>query len=369
MSEQRITKPQGPLRSGSVIGILGGGQLGRMLALAAAPLGLRTHIFCQDASEPAAQVTPLVTVAPFDDLEAVGAFASSCDVVTTEFENVPVATLDAAAVHCPVAPGPLALQVAQDRLTEKTFISNLGIPVADFAAVDNAEDLLAAAEICGLPGILKTRRLGYDGKGQVRVPAELDADAAKAAVAELSGAPAILEAFVDFDHEISALVVRDRSGTVAAYDPPRNDHRDGILHTSTVPSQTPERRVDQAIEHATTIASALDYVGVLAVEFFVVDGAALVVNEIAPRVHNSGHWTIDACNASQFENHMRAVAGWPLGSTTRHSDATMTNLIGDEIDGMAIWAQRPDVAVHDYGKAEARPGRKMGHVTEVQPRT
>ncbi len=358
----------GPLPSGAVIGVLGGGQLGRMLALGAAPLGLRTHIFCQSDAEPAAQVTSLVTVAPFDDLEAVAAFAQACDVITTEFENVPVSTLQAAAAHCPVAPGPMALQVAQDRLTEKTFIANLGVPVAPFASIDSAEDLVAAAERLGLPGILKTRRLGYDGKGQVRLGAGLDVSGAADAIDELAGAPAIFERFVDFDHEISAIVVRDRSGAVVAYDPPRNDHRSGILHTSTVPSQTPGRRADQAIQHATTIATALDYVGVLAVEFFVVDGAALVVNEIAPRVHNSGHWTTDACNVSQFENHMRAVAGWPLGATDRHSDAKMTNLIGDEIDGIAVWAQRNDVAIHDYGKAEARPGRKMGHVTELAPR-
>ncbi|MEM7092767.1 MAG: 5-(carboxyamino)imidazole ribonucleotide synthase [Actinomycetota bacterium] len=352
-----------PLAPGSVIGVLGGGQLGRMLAGAAAPLGLRTHVFCQDPGEPAAQVTNLVTVAPFDDLDAVRAFATACDVVTTEFENVPLEALHAAMECGPVAPGPLALKVAQDRLSEKTFVANLGIPVAPYAKVDSLDDLESAVEAIGAPGILKTRRLGYDGKGQVRV---LPGDDLAVAVEDLAGAAAIYEGFVDFDHEISAIVARDRSGAVVAYDPPRNDHRNGILHTSTVPSQTPGRRAAQAIEHATTIAEALDYVGVLAVEFFVVDGAALVVNEMAPRVHNSGHWTIDACSTSQFENHMRAVSGWPLGSTDRHSDATMTNLIGDEIDGLTIWAKRNDVAVHHYGKAEARPGRKMGHVTELR---
>lgn len=358
-----------PLRSGGVIGVLGGGQLGRMLANAAAPLGLRTHIFCQGSDEPAAQVTSLVSCAPFDDLDAVRRFAAGCDVVTTEFENVPVATLEAASTQCAVAPGPLALNVAQDRLTEKTFISNLGIPVAPYCAVDTLDDLARAVADHGLPGIVKTRRLGYDGKGQVRLAADAGDDALRSAFDALRGAAAIFEGFIDFDHEISAVVVRNREGEVASYDTPRNDHRDGILHTSTVPSQTPSRHAEQAAAHAATIAEALDYVGVMAVEFFVVDGSALVVNEIAPRVHNSGHWTIDACLVSQFENHMRAVAGWPLGSTQRHSDARMTNLIGDEIDGVAIWAQRRDVAVHDYGKADARPGRKMGHVTELSART
>jgi len=357
----------GPLRSGGVIGVFGGGQLGRMLALAAAPLGLQTHIFCQSRDEPATHVTPLVTTAAFDDLDAIAAFADACDVITTEFENVPVEALTAAAEQCPVAPSSMALRVAQDRVTEKTFISNLGLPVAAFAAVDTAAELVAASQEIARPGIVKTRRFGYDGKGQVAVPAEVGLAAASDAITALSSAPAILEAFVDFDHEISAIVVRNRAGDVVAYDTPRNDHRDGILHTSTVPSLTPARLAQQAVEHATTIADALDYVGVLAVEFFVVDGAELVVNEIAPRVHNSGHWTTDACNVSQFENHMRAVAGWPLGAPERHSNATMTNLIGDEIDGIAIWAQRGDVAVHDYGKGEARPGRKMGHVTELQP--
>lgn len=357
-----------PLRAGDVIGILGGGQLGRMLALAAAPLGIRSHVFCQSADEPAALVTPLSTQAPFTDLDAIRAFASSCDVVTTEFENVPVESLEAAAEICPVAPGSLALKVAQDRLTEKTFIANLGIPVAPYVAVGNADELLAAVEHIGLPGILKTRRLGYDGKGHLRLNAALDAPGASSAMDALGNAPAIYEGLVDFDHEISALVVRDRAGNIEAYDPPRNLHRDGILHTSTVPSHTPARRADEAIEHATTIATALDYVGVLAVEFFVVDGAKLVANEMAPRVHNSGHWTIDACMVSQFENHMRAVAGWPLGSGSRYCDATMTNLLGDEVDGIGVWAQRPDVAVHAYGKAEARPGRKMAHVTITQPR-
>lgn len=344
-----------------------------MLALAAARLGLRTHVFCQSADEPAAQVTSLVTMAPFDDLEAVRGFAESCDAVTSEFENIPVSTLRAAAEHSLVAPNVQALQVAQDRLTEKTFVSNLGIPVAPFVAVDSADDLIGAAARLGLPAILKTRRLGYDGKGQVRLDGQanesLSAEAAAAAIAELAGAEAILEAFVSFDHEISALVVRDRAGNTAAYDPPRNEHRGGILHTSSVPAHTPGARLRTAIDHAATIAHALDYVGVLAVEFFVVDGAALMVNEIAPRVHNSGHWTTDACPVSQFENHMRAVAGWPLGSTERHSDATMTNLIGDQIEGVQVWSQRPDVAVHHYGKSKTRPARKMGHVTELRPRT
>lgn len=364
-----MSDSDGPLPSGSVIGVLGGGQLGRMLALAAAPLGLRTRIYCQSETEPAAHVSPLISIGAFDDLDAVRAFAQCCDVVTTEFENVPVAALEAAAEHCAVAPLPLALEVAQDRLTEKTFIAGLGIAVAPFASVDSAEDLLAAAAEHGLPGILKTRRLGYDGKGQVRLGPVLEAAGASEAIDALAGSPAIYEALIDFDHEISVLVVRDRAGNVSAYDPPRNEHRNGILHTSTVPSRTPAPCVDEAVEQAAMIANALDYVGVLGVEFFVVGDDSLIVNEIAPRVHNSGHWTIDACVVSQFENHVRAVAGWPIGATRRHSDATMTNLIGDEIHDIARWAHSDMVSVHDYGKTEARPGRKMGHVTAIRPRT
>ncbi len=349
------------LPPGSTVGILGGGQLGRMLALAAARLGLKAHVF-EPGAAPAGDVARLTT-APYDDAEALRAFARSVDVVTYEFENVPAGALDAIEGIVPVRPGRRALAVAQDRLEEKAFLAGLGIAVADHAAVEGREDLDAAIARIG-PGILKTRRLGYDGKGQARVQGPEDAASTLAA---LAGAPAIYEAFVPFEREVSVIGARGLDGRVVCYDPGENVHRDGILRTTTVTGAIGRGiRADAALV-AGRILNALDYVGVIGVELFVA-GGRLLVNEIAPRVHNSGHWTIEACLVDQFQQHVRAVCGWPLGDGARHADAVMENLIGDEADRWAERAAEP-CGLHLYGKAEARPGRKMGHVTRLSPRT
>jgi 5-(carboxyamino)imidazole ribonucleotide synthase len=357
---------RGPLPPGSTIGILGSGQLGRMLALAAARLGLKTHIYCEE-SGPAFDVATLTTKAGFDDPLALSGFAGKVDAVTYEFENVAVDTARHLAGLVPVRPGARALEVAQDRLIEKQFIAALGIAVAPFYAIDAPRQLDAALSALAAPAILKTRRLGYDGKGQASLASGDDA----AAAWELIGAqPAVLERRIGFALELSALVVRSAAGELAFYDCPRNTHESGILRRSVVPSGLPEADLARACDIAGTIAAALDYVGVLAVEMFYLGPDApsahrLMVNEIAPRVHNSGHWTIEACAISQFENHMRAVAGWPLGSAERHSDAEMTNLIGKEALDWPRLAAEPGACVHLYGKREARAGRKMGHVTRL----
>ncbi|MGD9668106.1 MAG: 5-(carboxyamino)imidazole ribonucleotide synthase [Hyphomicrobiaceae bacterium] len=352
------------LPPGSIIGILGGGQLGRMLAMAAARLGLKCHIY-SDHSGPAFDVAASSTVGAYEDLDAVRRFAETVEVVTYEFENVPYATAEAAAHIRPVRPGVKALEVAQDRLVEKKFISALGVPVAPFAPVDCETSLGRAASELGLPAILKTRRLGYDGKGQVRLASAADLTGARAAIAS---APSILEGMIAFEIEVSVLVVRGQGGEMRYYDVPCNTHANGILDTSTVPAPISDKTRERANRIAGAIASALDYVGVLAVEMFYCGEAApeaLIVNEIAPRVHNSGHWTIDACTVSQFENHMRAVAGWPLGPTDRHSDAVMTNLIGADVDAWEKLAAENAAGLHLYGKNEPRPGRKMGHITRI----
>lgn len=356
------------LLPGSTIGILGSGQLGRMLAVAASRLGFRCHVY-GDSAGPAFDVAVKSTIGSYDDAAAIRAFADAVSVVTYEFENVPLTAASAAALSAPVRPGAKALEMAQDRLVEKTFIAELGIPVAPFAAVSGPDDFKAALAVTGGKAILKTRRLGYDGKGQARLARGADL---AAAFAGLDGNPAILEGFVPFDFEISVIVVRGAAGELAFYDIPLNTHRDGILDTSKVPSPLEPRHAARAREIAGSIAEALDYTGVLAVEMFYTaqEGAdALMVNEIAPRVHNSGHWTIDACAVSQFENHMRAVAGWPLGSTDRHSDAEMQNLIGHDVDAWPQLAAEANAGLHLYGKHEARPGRKMGHITRLRPRS
>jgi 5-(carboxyamino)imidazole ribonucleotide synthase len=356
------------LPAGSTIGILGGGQLGRMLSLAAARLGLKCHVY-SDVAGGACDVAAAATIAAYEDTARIRAFAETVDVVTYEFENVSLEAAAAAEAVTPVRPGPKALAVAQDRLEEKTFISALGVPVAPFAPVDDEASLEAARRAIGDTGILKTRRFGYDGKGQVRIRS---AAGLAPAFAELKHAPCVLEGLVPFVYEVSVLVVRSVSGETRFYDIPVNTHKDGILDTSTVPSPLPPADAARACEMAAAIAKALDYVGVLGVEMFYLGPDApepLVVNEIAPRVHNSGHWTMDACLVSQFENHMRAVAGWPLGSTSRHSDVTMTNLIGHDADRWQALAAEPDAALHLYGKPEARPGRKMGHVNRLTPRS
>jgi 5-(carboxyamino)imidazole ribonucleotide synthase len=349
------------LKTGATIGILGGGQLGRMLSVAASRLGYKTHIFEPSANPPAADVAHKVTTASYDDLAALRAFAETVDVITYEFENIPTAALDALEALRPIRPNRRALAISQDRMLEKDFLTGLGLTCAPYAAVNSAADLDAAIAKIGAPSILKTTRLGYDGKGQARIKAASDAPAALAAMA---GAPAVLEGFINFSHEVSVIAARGLDGSVACYDPGENVHKDGILSTTTLPARlSPSQRTD-AVLLAARILNALDYVGVMGVELFVT-AQGLIVNEIAPRVHNSGHWTQNGCAVDQFEQHIRAVAGLPLGDGARHSDVVMENLIGDDIDRIPAILRERDAALHLYGKAEARPGRKMGHVNRI----
>lgn len=350
-----------PLPPGATIGILGGGQLGRMLSVAASRLGFRCHIYEPAANAPAADVAHRCTTAPYDDVAALTAFAQSVDVVTYEFENVPTAALDLIESLRPIRPNRRALAVSQDRLAEKDFLTGIGLTVAPYAAVTTAADLDAALARIGTPSILKTTRLGYDGKGQARLSTPADAPAALAA---MQGAPSVLEGFIAFDREVSVIAARGLTGEVAAYDPGENIHREGILRTTTLPARlTPGQRSD-AVLIAARILNALDYVGVLGVELFVTP-KGLLVNEIAPRVHNSGHWTQLGCAVDQFEQHIRAVAGWPLGDGSRHADVVMENLIGDDIARVPQIAREHGTQIHLYGKGEARPGRKMGHVNRL----
>lgn len=352
------------LAPGATIGILGGGQLGRMLSVAASRLGFRTHIYEPATNPPAADVAHRVTTAPYEDATALRAFAESVDVVTYEFENVPTSALDLIESLRPIRPNRRALAVSQERLAEKGFLTEIGLTTAPYAPVSDMADLQAALARIGMPAILKTTRLGYDGKGQARIMTPEDAPAALAA---MEGQPAVLEGFVDFSAEISVIAARGLDGSVACYDPGENVHRDGILHTTTVPARLPPARRSDAILIAARILNALDYVGVLGVELFVTP-EALLVNEIAPRVHNSGHWTQNGCAVDQFEQHIRAVAGWPLGDGARHADVVMENLIGDDVLRVPQIARERDAALHLYGKAEARPGRKMGHVNRIMRR-
>ncbi|WP_304615914.1 5-(carboxyamino)imidazole ribonucleotide synthase [Paracoccus sp. (in: a-proteobacteria)] len=336
------------------IGILGGGQLGRMLSAAASRLGLRCHIY-EPGAAPAGDVAWRLTTAPYEDEAALRAFAESVDVITYEFENVPTSALDLLESLRPIRPGRRALAVSQDRLTEKTFLNEIGLATAPFADVPDQGALDDAIARIGRPSILKTRRMGYDGKGQVRIGDGPD---------EWTGAPSILEGFVDFSAEISVIIARGADGQTAAYDPGLNVHEGGILRTTTIPCGLPARLTTDAVLIAARIANALDYVGVMGVELFVTpDG--LIVNEIAPRVHNSGHWTQAGCAVDQFEQHIRAVAGLPLGDGKRHADVVMENLIGDDMARVPDLLARPRTQIHLYGKGEARPGRKMGHVNRI----
>ena len=352
-----------PLPLGSTIGILGGGQLGRMLSVAASRLGYKTHIFEPGANPPASHVADQVTTAAHEDEAALTAFAQSVDVITYEFENIPTSALDVLEGHRPIRPGREALRVSQDRITEKDFLSDLGLKTAPYAQVDSVEDLTTAMETIGTPSILKTRRFGYDGKGQVRLSAESDPAEAKEGVA---GAPSVLEGFVDFSHEVSVIAARGVTGEVACFDPGENVHEGGILRTTTVPARLPGSMRMDAVLIASQILNALEYVGVMGVELFVTK-SGLIVNEIAPRVHNSGHWTQNGCAIDQFEQHIRAVVGLPLGDGKRHNDVVMENLIGDDMDRVPELLKEPHVAVHLYGKAEAKAGRKMGHINRVTP--
>ena len=359
--------PGKKLKPGDTIGILGGGQLGRMLAMAAARLGYRTVVLEPQPDCPAAQMANRQIVAPYDDTQALAELARQSAVVTYEFENVPVAAAAQIAATRPVYPSARALEVSQDRLTEKIFLNSIGLKTAAYRPVDSDADLASGLSSFGGGGVLKTRRLGYDGKGQRMIGSTDEAATAFAALGEV---PCILEGFVRFEREVSVVAARGVDGTVACFDLTENEHRDHILRRSIVPATASAALEQEAQRIAERIATAFDYVGVLAVEMFAVrDGAGetLVVNEIAPRVHNSGHWTIDGATVSQFEQHIRAVAGWPLGQPVRHGRVEMLNLIGSEVNDAARWLTAPGACVHLYRKGEARPGRKMGHITRILP--
>lgn len=368
-----------PLPPGSTIGMLGGGQLGRMTALAAARLGYRLHVFCPDPDSPTGQVTDRATLSGYEDEAALAAFAAAVDVVTYEFENVPHAAVAFLAERVPVRPGPRALAVCQDRIAEKGLVNDQGIATAPWRPVRRRSDLAGALEEIGCPAVLKTARLGYDGKAQAVIRAAGEAEAAWQAIGARDDAhPAVLEGFVPFTREVSVIAVRGLDGQVLCYPVAENRHRDHILAETIVPAPLPPVLAAQAQEIATRLAEGLDLVGLLAVEMFHLDGpdhsapgradGALLVNELAPRPHNSGHWTLDACATDQFEQLVRAVCGLPLGSVARHADAVMENLIGADVERWPDLLADRSARLHLYGKAEARPGRKMGHVTRLRPR-
>lgn len=348
---------------GAMLGILGGGQLARMIALAAADYGVRCHIYAPEGDNPAFDVAAAHTIGAYEDAEALSRFAEAVDLVTYEFENVPAETASILSRHRPLRPGARALGVTSDRLVEKSFVAELGLPVAPFRDVDGLPALEEAVAAIGRPSVLKTRRFGYDGKGQVKIGAESDLAAAWDAIGRQ---PAILEGFVTFSREVSVVAARGIGGDFAAFDICENEHRDHILAFTRIPARLSARACDAAVAAARKIGEALDYVGVFAVEMFVLgDGERVVVNEIAPRVHNSGHWTSEGAETSQFHQHVRAVCGFPLGSTTRRGRVEMQNLIGDAGNGWRALLQEPGAHLHLYGKREARAGRKMGHVTRI----
>jgi 5-(carboxyamino)imidazole ribonucleotide synthase len=356
-----LAQPVGP---GGTVGILGGGQLGRMLALAAARLGLKCFVFAPEKDSPAFQVAGAHMVAAYDDQAALKRFASHVDVITYEFENIPGDTGAFLSTVKPVLPNPRALATIQNRIAEKSFVRGLGIATTPFAAVTSDESLRAAFATIGTPAILKTSRLGYDGKGQSKVGT---LDELLAAWNGFGRVECILEGFVDFARELSVVAARGRGGAIECYDLVENLHADHILRTTLAPAKARQKLKEEANDIAARLLAAFDYIGVMAIELFETRDGRLLVNEIAPRVHNSGHWTIDACAVSQFEQHMRAVCGWPLGGATRHSDAVMTNLLGDEAAAWRAHAAQPATGVHLYGKTDARQGRKMGHVTRLYP--
>lgn len=352
-----------PIAPGSMIGILGGGQLGRMLSIAAARLGYHCHIFAPDADPPAAEVSARFTRADYTDTAAMAAFAASCAVVTYEFENIPVEPVAAIARQALVRPGVETLRITQDRLLEKTFCNERGVGTAPFRAVGSLADLESAIAELGLPLVLKTRRMGYDGKGQAKIER---AEQAAEAFASLKSDALIAEGFVRFQRELSVVLARGTDGRIVSWGPVENVHRNHILWRTTAPAEMEPAQLTEAERIAATLAEGLDYVGVLAVELFDC-GDRILVNEMAPRVHNSGHWTLDAAITSQFEQHIRAVCGLPLGDGGRLCDAVMENLIGDEVANWPALLAEPNAKLHLYGKAEARPGRKMGHVTRLYP--
>lgn len=348
------------LPPGAVIGILGGGQLGRMLSLAAARLGLKTHIYSPDMPCPASELAYMATQGSYDDEAKLREFARQCHVVTYEFENVPASTARIISDCVPLRPNSKALEVAQDRWVEKTFISqNVGTEVAGFSKIDTLKDLQDALDKHGTPAVLKTRRFGYDGKGQIIIR---DITDAQAAWEQLGKIDLILEAFVPFKREVSVIAARGVNGDCCAYPLIENVHQNHILHTSLSPASNDSGAAQNI---AIRILEKLDYIGVMGTEFFELENGDLIVNEIAPRVHNSGHWTQDAGCTDQFEQHIRAVAGWPLGISAPLYSVEMTNLIGDDVNAWETLAKQENTHIHLYGKADARPGRKMGHVNRV----
>jgi 5-(carboxyamino)imidazole ribonucleotide synthase len=354
-----------PLPPGSMIGVLGGGQLGRMLTLAAARLGFDVTILEPEADSPASRVAARTLQAPYDDAEALATLAAACDVVTFEFENVPAAVVERLEMlGALAAPGRRSLAVAQDRVSEKEFFQAQGIATADFAAIAAAADIAEALPRLGDRALLKTRREGYDGKGQTWVEGIGDAEAA---FARIDGKPAILEARVPFVRELSVIAARGRTGEIACYPLGENHHVDGVLRTTVAPARASGATRDQAIAIATRTLQALDYVGVIGVELFELEDGTLLVNEFAPRVHNSGHWTLDGCEVDQFEQHVRAIAGWPLGRTDALAEVEMLNLLGAEADDWQALAADPSARLWLYGKRQARNGRKMGHVNRLRP--
>ncbi len=354
-----------PLAPGAVIGILGGGQLGRMTALAAARLGYKVHVYCPDPLAPAKHVSNFSTTGSYDDSLQLSEFARSVDVATFEFENIPATAIVTVSEIKPVRPHYRALEIAQDRIIEKDFLSSLGISTTPYWSVKDVDELDKALKSLGGSGVLKSARLGYDGKNQTRVSV---GDQASVAWKAMGGDAGILEKWVNFDSEISVVVARSDDGTMATYDPVQNRHEQYILETTIAPAPINLRFAEKAQEIACEIAQAIGLVGVLAVEMFLIADSELLVNEIAPRPHNSGHWTIDACLTSQFEQLVRAICGVPLGSTERHSDAEMHNLIGTTVEDWFQYLTEPGAILHLYGKSETRAGRKMGHVTRLKPR-
>ena len=354
-----------PLAPGGVIGILGGGQLGRMLALAAARLGFDVAILTPREDAPASRVAAHTVHGAYDEPAALAELARISAVVTYEFENVPAAAVEQlTALGCPVAPGPRALAVAQDRVVEKRFFEEIGVPTVAFAPIDNAADIAPAMRRLGCPALLKSRREGYDGKGQAWITDPADAEAA---FARIGGRPAILEAKAPFVRELSVIAARGRDGATATYPAAENQHEHGVLRRSVAPAGLTIETDKAARAIVATLLDRLDYVGVIGVELFELQGGALLVNEFAPRVHNSGHWTLDGCEVDQFEQHIRAVAGWPLGPTEPLAGVEMTNLLGEEADAWSDLAADPTARIWLYGKREAAPGRKMGHVNRLRP--
>lgn len=358
-----------PLAPGATIGIMGGGQLGRMLAVAAARLGYRAHVFTPEAGSPASLVSAETTVASYDDRDALARFAERVDVVTFEFENVGLDAFEVVEARVPIRPARRVLAIAQDRIAEKTFLNGIDVPTARWAPIRGREEVAAALETVGLPAVVKTARFGYDGKGQTVVRAE---DEIAPALARLAP-PArpfptlIAEAFVPFAREVSVLVARDPAGNVATFDVVENRHRGGILDLSIAPARIDVATAATARRYALAVAEAFALEGLICIEFFVTGPGEVLANEIAPRPHNSGHWTIEACAVSQFEQQVRAICGLPLGDPAQHADALMKNLIGAEIAALPALLATPGLIPHHYGKTETRPGRKMGHVTRLYP--